>query len=113
MSVVISAKVKVKNCTPQSLTEAAKILSKRFNVEKVRDGIMVGSGLETVTILVENGELKAVADSDFVSRERLNEILGITKDAVVAAEIVRAAKAMGKSVNVGIGEKGVLVEVMD
>ena len=102
MSVVISAKVEVKNCSPELLREAAKILGAKYD-----GAIKVGR----VAVYAERGALKALADSDYVSREKLKRILGQVRDAVIAAEIVRAAKMMGKSVNVRASESGIALEV--
>ena len=110
MSVVISASVKIKNCSPQLLAEAAEILGRRFEVGVQGNHLVIRDEYSRVVVYAEGRELKAVADSSSVSQERLSKIAGLVRDTVIAAEIVRAAKALGRSVSVG--EKGIAVEVM-
>ncbi|WP_202320381.1 hypothetical protein [Archaeoglobus neptunius] len=107
MSVVVSASVKVRNCTPQMLKEAAKILKQRYRVEVTDRNIVVNN----ITVYARDGEIVATADSDYVTRSELQKTLDIVRDAVVASELVKVANAIGKSVSVRIGSEGIALDI--
>jgi len=111
MSVVVSARVEVENCTPQLLVEAAKILSKAHKVTVTRIGSTYAVRIDGVSVRVEENALVASAGENSQARDKLNHVLSLARDAVIAVQVLNTAKATGRNASVSVGERGIAVEV--
>lgn len=111
MSVVVSARVEVENCTPQLLIEAAKILAKSHKVSVTRLGSTHIVRIDGVSVRVEGSGLVASTGENNPARDKLDRVLSLARDAVIAAQVLNTAKAMGRNANVSVGERGISVEV--